>query len=195
MRRDTLLGKEEEKRINIEQEIKAIGQTRITDYMYPFDNPIYLDYPKELVQNVQYVLSIIKNFYPNLNDAIANKIVNYVVSTSQRRDGTFDGIYGYGTAMAVYLFQDAVIQRKATGLLDEETLQYLGMWFEPYVSLLRNSQEKVLAQLSTQPSTPTLPTITQDKLQKWMQKYGIWIGIGIVAIVGIILIASERSKK
>ena len=196
MRRETPLGKEEEKKIEVEKEVKSIGQSRITNYMYPFNKPIYLNYPKELVQMVQWQLLSIQELYPDLKGELVDQIIDLIMDYSVKQDGSLDGIYGWATARAVYLVQDAILKRKATGLLDEETLQALDLYKEPYISLLRNSQNSVLSQLQGLPAqTPaTIPTITKSNIEEWMKKYGIWIGFGLVALVGISLLLTTRRE-
>jgi len=196
MRRETPLGKEEEKTIEVEKEVKSIGQSRITNYMYPFNNPIYLNYPKDLVQMVQWQLLSIQELYPDLKGELVDQIINLIMEHSVKQDGSLDGIYGWATAKAVYLVQDAILKRKATGLLDEETLQALDLYKEPYISLLRNSTNSVLSQLQGLPATPpaTIPTITKSNIEEWMKKYGIWVGLGLVALVGVSLLLNTRRE-
>jgi len=107
----------------------------------------------------------------------AKGINSYLVTTSLKADGTFDGVWGPGTESAVIKFQQGR-GLPATGVLDTATLSALGITVTPPV------YPPVIP--------PGVPTPTD--LKGWLAKYGLWVGAGVLGLIGIFLLIGKGEK-
>ncbi len=94
-----------------------------------------------------------------------------LVSSSRKKDGTWDGILGQGTMATIKKFQqDRGLQ--VTGMPDTPTLQALGI-------------------IST-PPPPKPPPPNKEAIVDWVKKNAIWIGIILMLVTVITLIKKEK---
>jgi len=111
---------------------------------------------------------IIKKVQQRLYELGYNDVL---VSSSRKKDGTWDGILGQGTMATIKKFQqDRGLQ--VTGMPDNPTLQALGILSTP---------------------TPPIPTPpNKEAIIEWVKKNAIWVGIVLMLLTIITIIKKEK---